>query len=214
MQAREGCAPARGRLEASFAGLSDGIRQARQQKGSFPGILWIIRNGLGAIPQLGDFQAARTRALLDAGIGPGEYVYIYVLAYHSWLQKSPGDGPEFRIQGQRGIVSEESEHGGNIREERREMLTRQIRGLLLAMLRNQRAKLDEGRIEAQRDPWREALGAEISALESDSGRLPWQGGLPRKLEDSFRPFRDRLLQSYSSLANPLELVFWMHASPD
>ena len=208
LDARERAAAARRNLEVSFTGLSDGIRQAREGQDSIPQIFDIIIRGVSIVPQLGEFHAARTQTLLDAGMGPGEYVYIYVLAYYSWLGKSPADGPGFRIQGDRGIVREDSRDGRDVREERRDELTRYVRRTFLAMLRNQRSKPDEGRAEAPPDAWRKALDAEISALEENPSRIPWQDGLPKAIEDTLRPFRQRLEDSYSPLVNPLELGLW------
>ena len=53
--------------------------------------------------------------------------------------------------------------------------------------------------------WRRALEAELDALEADRDRLPWQRGLPRVMDRSLRPFRERLEASYSDLMNPLEI---------
>ncbi len=208
LEAREKAAAARRNLEVSFAGLSDGIHQAREGQDSIPQILDIIGRGFSIVPQLGEFHAARTRALTDAGMGPGEYVYIYVLAYYSWMGKSPADGPGFRIRGDRGIVREDSRDGRDVHAERRDELTRYVRRTFLAMLRNHCPRADEGRAEAPPDPWRKVLDAEISALEEGPSRIPWQDGLPRGIEDTLQPFRQKLEDSYSPLVNPLELGLW------
>ncbi len=208
LDARERAAAARRNLEASFAGLTDGIHQAKEGQDSIPQIFDIISRGFSILPQLGEFQAVRTRALLDEGMGPGEYVYIYVLAYYSWLGKSPADGPGFRIQGNRGVVREDSRDGRDVREERRDELTRYVHRTFLAMLRNQCSQPDEGHAEAPPDPWRKVLDAEITALEANPSRIPWQDGLPEVIEERLQPFRRRLEESYSPLVNPLELELW------
>ncbi len=208
LDARDKTAAARGNLEVSFASLSDGIHQARGGQDSIPQILDIVARGFSIVPQLGEFHAARTRALMDEGMGPGEYVYIYVLVYYSWMGKSPADGPGFRIQGDRTIVSEDSRDGRDARQERRDELTRYVRRTFLDMLRNRCSKTDEGRAEAPPDPWRKVLDAEISALEENPSRIPWQDGLPKGIEDTLQPFRQRLEDSYSPLVNPLELGLW------
>ena len=208
LEIREKAAPARAELEASFSGLSDGIEGARRGQDSIPQIAGILRRGFGVLPKLGEFQAARTRAMLESDMGPGEYLYVYVLAYYSWLGKPPEDGPSFRIAGQREIVREEPDHGGDVRGERRDQLIRQIQRNFTAMLRNQRAKLDAGKAEAGPDAWARVVEAELKALAADPRRIPWQDRLPEVIEDSLRPFRLQLEASYSPLSNPLELSVW------
>jgi len=206
--ARDKAAPARAQLEVSFRGLSDGIEETRRGQDSLPQIVGLIRRGFGILPKIGEFQAARTRALLESGMGSGEYLYIYVLTYYSWLGKPPEDGPGFRIAGQRGVVRQDSDHGRDIRRERRAQIVGQIQRSFAAMLRNQRARLERGRVEAGPDAWTPIVEAELAALAADASRIPWQDGLPAVIEESLRPFRPELEASYSPLVNPLELTIW------
>jgi hypothetical protein len=77
--------------------------------------------------------------------------------------------------------------------------------MLLPMLRNQYEKLkQEADPEVSRD-WKEALAAELEALESDRYRLAWQDGLPETIASSLAPYRDRLDSSYSRLMNTIEI---------
>jgi hypothetical protein len=213
LELRDKLAPARMAMETAFVDLSRGIHEAKEGQDSVPRVLGLIGQGFGVIPQLGEYQAARATALLDAGMAPGEYLHIYVLGYYSLLGKSPGDGPEFEIDMQAGGVRTERRERGDTREERRDHMAARIRRVFLAMLRNQLAKLDEGRIEAAPDPWRDALKAEIAALEAARTRTPWKDGLPKPIENSFLPFKDRLSESYSFMLNPLELELWPGDSP-
>jgi len=43
---------------------------------------------LGIIPLMAEFVKTRNQALLDAGMGMGEYYFIYVVVYYPWLGKS------------------------------------------------------------------------------------------------------------------------------
>jgi hypothetical protein len=205
---RDKLAPERRAMEKAFADLSSGIHDAKEGHDSFPQVLGLIRRGFGMLPQLGRFQEARATSLLDAGMSPGEYLHIYVLAYYSLLGKSPGDGPEFDIHMEAGTPRAERRERGHRREGRHDLATAHTRRLYLAMLRNQLAKLDEGRAEAAPDRWRDALRAEIEALEAGRTRIPWQDGLPKQIENSLLPFKSRLEASYSSMLNPLEVQMW------
>ena len=73
------------------------------------------------------------------------------------------------------------------------------------MLRRQQAALEPLEASPDGEAWRRALAAEISALEADRFRIPWQDGLPEVLRQSLEPFRARLEASYSSMCNPLEI---------
>jgi hypothetical protein len=75
----------------------------------------------------------------------------------------------------------------------------------LSMLRNQLEALDQLGSSPDQRGWREALVAEIAAMESEPERLPWADGLPAKITNSLEPYRDRLEASYSELCNTLEM---------
>jgi hypothetical protein len=168
-----------------------------------------IEAGTSLVPQLIDFVAARSEALLEAGIGPGEYLYIYSIAFYTGLGKSPADGPAFRLlfddedgnQGRRGAGDE-----FDVREGRREAVLTTLNGALLPMLRRQLAALDESGRLRESNPWRQQLVAEIAAMEEDPFRIPWRDGLPPAIEASLEPYRPRLEASYSPMCNPLEVL--------
>lgn len=168
-----------------------------------------VEAGTSLVPQLIAFVAARGEAFLEAGMGPGEYLYIYSLAFYSGLGRSPADGPAFRLmgddqdgnQGRRGSGDE-----FDVREGRREAVLTTLNERLLPMLRRQLAALDEGGRLRESDPWRKQLAAEIAAMEEDRFRIPWRDGLPPVIEASLEPYRARLEASYSALCNPLEVL--------
>ena len=158
--------------------------------------------------QIAEFMKGRNQALLDAGMGMGEYYYIYVIGYFSWLGKHPGDGPDFQIDesGSDEIRVGELDRE-EVREERRDLFIRRIHRMLLPMLHNQLDKLASGGVSEAQSGWRASLEAEIQAMEKDRFRLPWQEGLPARTEASLEPFRSRLEQSYNAMTNPLELTW-------
>jgi hypothetical protein len=214
LRARELMADTRRKTEASLSVLSsDGTGGAEQ----VPGVLGeLLRWGLSAakfqgatnlLPQVIGFVSAKGDALLEAGMGTGEYHYIYSLAYFSWLGKSPADGPAFNLVGgdedeNRGAQGGQDEF--DVREQRRELVLTQLNERLLPVLRRQLAALGEG--DAASTGWRDGLAAEIAAMEADRFRIPWRDGVPEPIAASLEPYRRRLESSYSAMCNSLEIV--------
>jgi hypothetical protein len=184
---REALSPVREKLEISFETLQNRVGRDRIEVKKPKNILKMIKTGVGLIPQIGEFMKNRNQALLDRGMGMGEYYYIYVISFYSWLGHLPEDGPDFEIVGPEDDTT-----------------LRRLHRLLLPMLHNQLEKLQASDI---RDDWHKALEAEIKAMEEDRFRLPWQDGIPDVIESSLKPFRHQLEQSYNKMTNPLELTF-------
>jgi len=201
LRLREIMAPARGEMETSLELISG----AERGEGSWsPGrMVRLMRAGTGLVPQIARFYTSRGKAMLEVAMGPGEYDYIYVLAYYTWLGKSPADGPPFRLIG--GDDHEDELDEFDVREMRRETVLERVHEFLLPMLRRQLNALDGPGVDERRSDLREALIAEIVAMEADPYRLPWADGLPEPVIRSLQPFRERLEQSYSELCNPLEM---------
>lgn len=205
-------------MEHSLSTITRDIRRVEDEDKSFWGVLGIIRKGMGAIPRMADYYSTRNYTLLDEGMSLGEYYYIYVIVYYSYLGRLPEDGPEFQLMGgdessgrSRWYQDDEDEedrdrHEDDVREERRFRIIRNVRRMTLPMLRNQLAKLKEESSAQYSRIWRRALVAEIDAMEEDRDRLPWEDGLPSVIKNSLEPYRDRLVASYSELLNPLELM--------
>jgi len=206
LEVREAYKNERNKIEETFFNLSSQKDKPEIEVKRPGNVLYMIRTGVGLIPQIAGFFKTRNQALLNAEMGLGEYYYMYVVAYYSWLGKLPEEGPPFRLSGddERDDFWEEDDE--DVLEMRRERILRRINRLTLTMLHNQLDKLDEGEYREVPERWREILEAEIEAMESDRFRLPWQDGLPENLESSLRPFRDRLEESYSPMANALEIA--------
>jgi hypothetical protein len=137
-------------------------------------------------------------------MGPGEYVYIYVVSYYAWLGKSPADGPPFQLTGDDQDTDTWDEF--EVRDERAERIRRTLNRQVLPMLRRQLNGVAPDAAEnATMGRWRQTLAAEVAALESDSYRLPWEDGVPDVVRVSLEPYRERLEASYSSLCNALEI---------
>lgn len=205
---REVFSKSRKELEASMQALEDRSAGIEVDVKKPQNVLQMVKLGFGLVPKLAEFMKARNQALLDAEMGMGEYYYIYVIAYFSWLKKNPEEGPAFQISetGEEGMRWGELDRE-EVREARRDLLLRQMHRMLLPMLHNQREKLISGEIPDAQAEWKAALEAEVQAMGKDRYRLPWQDGLPAKTEASLEPFRQRFEQSYNAMTNPLELTW-------
>jgi hypothetical protein len=206
LSAREAFRPIRERIAESLAKLSQKKDIDEVEVGKPRSVFTMMRLGFGIIPQTAEFIKTRNEALLEAGMGLGEYYYIYVMAYYSWLGKSPEDGPGFQIVG----PDEDEDFGYWGREDSQEMrqerMRRRLNRMLLPMLHNQLEKLQTEGGAATLGNWQQELEREIEAMEEDRERLLWQDGLPAVIETSLRPYRDQLEASYNPLTNPLEMI--------
>lgn len=187
---RELTMPQRDRIAEAFNALPLSDAEARELEDKpwsekLGSIFRITTSAMGLGARIGDFFAARNKGMLEEGMGFGEYAYIYVLAYHSWMKHPPLDGPG---------EGEEDFGMGN----------RDLQSRLLQMLRNQSEAL--GGLAEESPEWKQALQAEIEAMQSDRQRLPWQDELPPPLQESLQPFRDRLDATYNPVTNPFELA--------
>jgi hypothetical protein len=182
MESVEALAPAAGR-----GGAVGGLRAARA--------------GITMAPRILEFARARNEALLEIGMGSGEYTWMYWLTYYAWIGH-PVD--ESLLD---DIMEEHSESDGSMQMHidgmDTEHLEWQLRRDLEAMLRNL-----EGEIAA--DPNRaelsELVAGELEAMDADRSRMPWQDGLPEVFVVGLDRYRDRLEASYSPATNIFELL--------
>lgn len=212
---RTALAPSRDELAAVLVELDSGTE-------GVAGVLRKIGAGVSIVPRLLDFVDERNRALVAEGMGVGEYLYVYSLAYYAWLGKDPADGPSFTVSDHGSDAdgdgvsfrwSGDDGGGGSSDdpEEVRRRRSRQIRsylnGIQVRMLANQR---DEARARGLDAAWLARLEAEHAALDADPARLMWQDGLPRPMADALEPFRDRLEEAYSPVMNVVEVGLVEH----
>ncbi len=202
---REAMAPVREELERSLRFLQDSDAQGPGEE-ERRSVFKKITTGFGLISQIADFHKARTQALLDAGMGMGEYYYLYTVSYYSWLGKPILDGHDFQIRGDDEgyrFSDWESEESDEVRQD---MTLRWLHRIILPMLHNQYEKLIEGGVPGAQRSWQRALEAEREAMESNRYRLVWQDGLPEVIGKSLEPFKQRLEASYSPMTNGMEIA--------
>lgn len=202
---RQEFVPTREAVRVQVADLDRRIMRLETEGGSFWGVIGVIRQSLSSIPGLAEFQKGRAEALLEGGMGLGEYRFLYTLAFYSYLGKSPSDGPRFNIQDQGSGQSPEAEESGDTWEKRRRHLGSSVNRFYRSAFKQLIEQCEGGRMECDPD-WLSQVKAELVELALDPERLPWQDGLPPGLSTSIDPYRDRLETSYDPLLNPLEMM--------
>jgi hypothetical protein len=173
-----------------------------------------IRVGLDVLGDLidaiGTYVEARNHALVDRGMGLGEYVYLYTLTYHSWLGHSPGEAPEVR-EGPDGVRVGVFDGGDALFSE--EAVRRRYRRYVLGMARAQIGSTAPEAEAGEGEAGRARLQREIQRLEMDPGHVLWQDGLPEDMEAALEPFRPRLEATWSASTNRVELPLAEHETP-
>ncbi len=166
-----------------------------------------IRAGLKLVPSLLEFVGQRAAVLLKHDLHPGEYTYLYALAYYSWLGHDPGDGPGFSMDGddenESGFRWQVQDGDHDVHVDRGRRARRALNDLMITWLRSQRDALDTAGADAA---WAEALDGELARLQGDPERIAWEDGLPEQLEMSLAPYRDAIEDGYSELLNGLEVA--------
>jgi hypothetical protein len=193
---REVISPEHEALDEAIAALAPTGGEGRTIGG-----LRAARAGVSMAPRILEFIKARNEALLEIGMGLGEYTWSYWLIYHGWLDHPAGES----LLEQYMEVRTDSEGSVQMRiegfdpEEARLQLRRDIR----AMLRNFEEELAA---DSGNDELHELVVAELAALEADPHRMPWEDGLPDAFTVGLEAFRDRLEASYSPATNQFELL--------
>ncbi len=193
---RELTAPQREALTESVEALAP----AAGKSGAVGG-LRAARAGISMAPRLLEFARARNEALLEVGMGPGEYAWMYWLTYHAWLGHPVGESLLS------DIMEARSEADGSmhmhIEGMDTEHMVRKLRRDLQAMLRNLEAEIAA---DSSRAELKEMVASELAAIDADSGRMPWTEGLPEAFVVGLDPYRARFEASYSPATNPFELL--------
>lgn len=207
--AREAMAPLRADLDRTLITL-DGDANFLEK----------ARAGFKLIPELMDFIEDRNHALTEAGMGLGEYQYVYTLLAYALCEKDLADGPKFTL------VSNEDENDGDgwnfntgdedeedVRERRIRDLRRMINDFQVRVMENQLKAVDGEFVDGSsmdlggldRESWRSQLEAELGSLREERLKLMWEDGLPDHLAASLEPYRTRFEESYDPMTSVLEM---------
>jgi hypothetical protein len=127
----------------------------------------------------GEYLTARNEALRANGMGLGEYTWIYVVTYHSWL----GHRPLQAIEG----GPHPSMFFVRVIPQVRAMMQRHV---------------DDAADDEELAAWR----SELTVLEQDARRIPFEDGLPPELESSLVPHRGELERLACPEAAELDVV--------
>jgi hypothetical protein len=172
------------------------------ERGRDGGGLAVARAGFSLAPRMIAFAGARNQALLDHGMGRGEYLWIYWLSYHAWLGYPGDDSLLHEVMGEQ----RDGEGGVSVRFDggpEPERITWELRRDVGTMLGNLEAAVAE---QPELTSIREAVTAELAAIAANPARVPWEDGLPEVMADGLEPYRERLEATYSSATNPFELM--------
>jgi hypothetical protein len=184
------------------------VKKEESASGGFTHFFRLIRSTSEMAPSLAGFWSSRNEALMEHEMGPGEYSYIYCLAYFSYLGYDPGDGAhdsELDFGGS-GSGLNVSTQGDLTEAQRRDAAWRRTNDLMLPMLEAvDRTGLMIDTQEAQQ--WLAELDLEVGILRESPLRYPWRDGAPRLLANVFHPFRRDLEEQYDIAVNPVELIF-------
>jgi len=177
-----------------------------EHDGPGPKVVLEALRGVGElINPIGEYMDRRNRLLLAAGMGLGEYVYIYCLSYYSYLEYRPTDTPG-GAYGDRDHCGEGTEL---FRDEDSSLSPRQVRirykRYFGAILRNQLDALLADASSVDAPDWRTTVARELERFELDRDHVAWQNGLPAGIAAALEPYRDRLAATYCRTTNPLEL---------
>jgi hypothetical protein len=169
---------------------------------SFWKAMKVIRSLANMVKPVGQYVEERNDLLLESGMGTGEYLYIYSVAYHSWLGHDPADGPSVRTG--RGGRRERLLDGedGSFAPDR---LRRICRRYATAWIANQIEALPGRGDGEEADPWHATLEAEARRLRRTRETTLWAEGLPEAVAASLEPSRERLANAYSAALNCFEI---------
>lgn len=195
---RESIVEQQARLEAVFQKFPpDGVEEG---EGSFLKAFTVVEALADMISPIGEYVATRNEALIQADMGLGEYFYIYSLAYYSFLDHSPEDGPVVTrkcypdSEGNRLFSGKDAMFG-------RSKVRDRYRRHMLALLRNQVESIPAAPGETDGDGMRSELQNALDRFESHPGRTAWDRGLPPAIESSLAPYRERLEATYHATTN-------------
>lgn len=147
----------------------------------FQGLGKVMGSVKGLVMEMGEVLEIRNDALMVEDMGLGEYTWIYVLSYNSWLGYAPNTGID-------------NADGGDF--------SSRERGLVEDLMNAHADALAEIGRSAEAELWRK----ELEKLDySDSG-IPFENGsLPLEITGALEGYRSRLEESYCAPMSEFDL---------
>lgn len=141
----------------------------------------VMGAAFGIAKVMGEVTRIRNEALRDRGMGMGEYTWIYVLAYNSYLGKQPNTGVD---------SDDEGTYDGSMLR------------LISTLMENHATALEQASDPESASAWMN----EVARLKRSDGGVPFpDGSLPDDLRGVFAPFRGRLEKYYCAAMAEFDL---------
>lgn len=199
IQLRESISEERSKLEKSLIDLSEELKTLEDGE-SLLEMAFVIKELVSAIPDIVDYVAVRNEKLLEMDLGLGEYYYIYVSGFYAMLQKSPGSGTD-------AIIIHRNENSISIGLTDEDKVPK-YSGDEATASRNER-------ITNESNKFLQRIFANLAKVNDSDENLFERGELFDSenilIDDKYflnlEPFRDRLEKSFSSIINPIEVIF-------
>jgi hypothetical protein len=144
-----------------------------------------FKSMFSAAPAFLEFMDARNAALLEVGMGLGEYVYIYLASYGPQLSRETGS-----------VYADMDEA----------YLSQRARSEFAMILENQVAALTAAGQESSNPDLISDLRMQIANMEKASKAPPWPNGPGGTLGESLAPFREQIDALYCSGIVKTELL--------
>jgi len=200
---RQALIPHQKRLEMKFDRIA---RHGHEQEKTVTKILQTIRGFSSIAPAIASYIEARNSTLLEQSMGIGEYIYLYMIIYHSWFGNEPDDHPDidnFIIHSEESGNGDGSDFNTNFDSEE---IQQRYRLLSVRFLENQIHAAESMR-ERQDPAWIASLDDEVHSLKEGIHVKLWQNGLPLRIRSSIEPYRTKLEQTYSATSNVFDIFF-------
>ncbi len=171
------------KLGESFAAMEELDKNGEEpSKGEvFKAVGDLTGNIFGMVGDMGRFIQLRNEALLEGGMGLGEYAWIYVLVYNSWL----GNSPNVDLDG--------DSKGGMSGGEQKIMRT---------LVRNHAEALAQAGMTDQASLWEQ----EADRMKRAETGVPFKGGdLPAGVIRAFLPYERELADLYCEATSSFEM---------
>jgi len=210
IKVRESLKEASSQLGETFDSLIRQSKKAEEDK-SFKNVMKIIGKSFGLIPKIGSFFEKRNKALLKQKMGFGEYTYLYVISYYSWLDKSPDDGLEVARKFEEESDSESvdikisSKKYDEDKQYTKNIALLRLNSKIISMLECQLENLKKLPEAEKYSEWQKELVEEIKKMKNNPSRIPWADKLPEQIKSSLKPYKERIESLYFKKTNFFEL---------